>query len=178
MDNQPVSFPEWKQALAQAGLSRAGEVAYIREIITFLKHCKTLHVPATVLLAKQYVEKQERLRTGPVRVALRWFFRTAKAAAASERNPDRSSTSFRVTGGLNQSSGRGPRADVESQETEHTGGVARTPGAQEDRVEGIPGPSGLRPMQPKPARDDLGGPDWERALIKTMRLRGLLWRRV
>jgi integron integrase len=34
----------------------------------------------------------------------------------------------------------------------------------------------MRPMEPRPARDDLGGPEWERALIKTMRLRGLLWR--
>lgn len=31
-------------------------------------------------------------------------------------------------------------------------------------------------MEPKPARDDRGGPDWEQALVKTMRLRGLLWR--
>lgn len=31
-------------------------------------------------------------------------------------------------------------------------------------------------MEPRPAGQDLGGPDWEQALIKTMRLRGLLWR--
>lgn len=31
-------------------------------------------------------------------------------------------------------------------------------------------------MEPKPASDDLGGSDWEQALVKTMRLRGLLWR--
>jgi hypothetical protein len=73
MDNRPVSFPNWKQALAAAGLGPAKEAAYVREIITFLKHCKSSHAPATVLLAKQYVEKQERLRTGPVREALRWF---------------------------------------------------------------------------------------------------------
>ncbi|MBI2516614.1 MAG: hypothetical protein HYV95_06830 [Opitutae bacterium] len=82
MDNRPVSFPDWKQALAKAGLSSAGEVAYTREVITFLKHCKTQHAPATVLLAKQYVEKQERLRTGPVREALRWFFRAAKTTGS------------------------------------------------------------------------------------------------
>ncbi len=186
MDNQPVSFPAWKQALAKAGLSSAGEVAYVREIITFLKHCKTQHVPATVLLAKQYVEKQERLRTGPVRVALRWFFRAAKAQSRREGRDDRPSPSLRVIGGANQSSGRGPRAYVESQETEHAGGVppssglgrtgARAPGAEAERDAGVPAPRGLRPMEPRPARDDLGGPAWEQALIKTMRLRGLLWR--
>jgi site-specific recombinase XerD len=31
-------------------------------------------------------------------------------------------------------------------------------------------------MEPRPASQDLGGPDWEQALIKTMRVRGLLWR--
>ena len=31
-------------------------------------------------------------------------------------------------------------------------------------------------MEPRAARDDLGGPEWEQALVKTMRLRGLLWR--
>lgn len=36
MDNHPVSFPEWKQALAKAGLGNAGEVADVREIITLL----------------------------------------------------------------------------------------------------------------------------------------------
>ena len=151
MDNQPVSFPEWKQTLAKAGLSRAGEEAYIREIITFLKHCKTLHVPATVLLAKQYVEKQERLRTGPVRVALRWFFRTAKTPSRSSLIEERSS-------------GRRERADPQKREIRD--GVVPAPA----------GSMGLRPMEPKRATDDLGGPAWEQALIKTMRLRGLLWR--
>jgi integron integrase len=139
MDNQPVSFPHWKQALAQAGLDPASEAAYVREIITFLKHCKTRRAPATVMLAKQYVEQQERLRKGPIRLALRWFFRAAKAS-----------------------------------------GVTDTRGMEEvNRDRGGPVPlsrRGLRPMQPKPARDDLGGPEWEQALIKTMRLRGLLWR--
>lgn len=142
MDNRPVSFPDWKQALAKAGLSAAAQGMYVREIVTFLKHCKTQHVPATVLLAKQYVEQQERLRSGPVREALRWFFRTARASW-----------------GL-QSEGKGSPVP-------------------EFRVQppALPEPHpGLRPMQPKPARDDLGGPAWEQALIKTIRLRGLLWR--
>lgn len=80
MNNQPVSFPQWKQALAAAEFHPKTEAAYLREIITFLQRCKTEHAPATVLLAKQYVEKQERLRTGPVREALRWFFRAAMKA--------------------------------------------------------------------------------------------------
>lgn len=78
MQNQPVSFPEWKKTLANAEFSDSERGAYEREIITFLKHCKTLRAPATVILAKQYVEHRERTRTGPVRLALRWFFQAAK----------------------------------------------------------------------------------------------------
>jgi integron integrase len=162
MDNTPVSFPDWKQALAKAGLSAAGESAYQREIITFLKHCKTQQAPATVLLAKQYVEKQEPLRTGPVREALRWFFRTAKAKSRSPQSdagrPERSPHEGTVS--PSQSEERGNQSS----------------GAAEHQEEGVPAPRGLRPMEPRRARDDLGGPAWEQALIKTMRLRGLLWR--
>lgn len=151
MDNQPLSFPDWKQSLAAAGLPAEKVQAYQREIITFLKHCKTHRAPATVLLAKQYVEKQERLRPGPVREALRWFFR----AGAARRRTGR------------RAAGQEPIAD---------------PPALGDR--GLPdrGQTGngrqvhVRPMEPKRASDDLGGPAWERALVQTMRLRGLLWR--
>lgn len=168
MDNQPVSFPEWKQALAAAGLSAAAETAYRREIISFLKHCKTQHVPATVLLAKQYVETQERLRIGPVRMALRWFFRTAKAAGSrADVARSQPGAGFQF-----------PRGKIETGKTdkENAVGVARAPASEPDRDGIVPALSKLRPMEPGPARDDLGGPDWEQALIKTMRLRGLLWR--
>lgn len=162
MDNQPISFPDWKQALAKAGLSVAGESAYQREIITFLKHCKTQHAPATVLLAKQYVENQELLRTGPVREALRWFFRTAKAQSRSSpfhiRRPERRTHERTVPQSRSEGDGN------------------QSSDAADHRDEGGPTPRGLRPMEPRPARDDLGGPAWEQALIKTMRLRGLLWR--
>lgn len=156
MDNQPVSFPNWKQALAQAALGATTEAAFAREIITFLKHCKTLHVPATVQLAKEYVEIQERLRSGPVRPALRWFFRTARAQARNLGNEDRIPEEGRAAGG--------PRMPAAETDGRH-GSAPLSRGFR-----------GLRPMEPKAAGDDLGGPDWEQALIKTMRLRGLLWR--
>ena len=37
MQQQPVSFPDWKDAIAREPLSAALRAAYIREIITFLK---------------------------------------------------------------------------------------------------------------------------------------------
>ena len=45
-----------------------------------LQHGKTPQVPATVGWARQSIECQERLRPGPVREVLRWFFRTVSAA--------------------------------------------------------------------------------------------------
>lgn len=149
MDNQPLSFPDWKDALARAGLSAADEVAYRREIISLLKHCKTHHVPVTVGLAKQYVEQQESVRSGPVREALRWFVRAARAT----RSGAGEETVWAAPGGA------------------RTGGAVGLPPARPPKR-----PVHLRPMEPKSAATDLGGPDWEQALVKTMRLRGLLWR--
>lgn len=154
MDNLPLSFPAWKEALARAGLSESEQDAYRREIISLLKYCKTQHVPVTVRLAKQYVEQQEPLRTGPVRAALRWFVRAARSLDdACARNRD------------------GAQSDSKPNITD----VSRSESAAP-----MGGPPGhrrtLRPMEPKPAGQDLGGPDWEQTLVKTMRLRGLLWR--
>jgi len=53
------------------------------------------------------------------------------------------------------------------------------PGATVDPGETAPMPvrrSALRPMEPRPASQDLGTSEWEKALIKTMRVRGFLWR--
>lgn len=160
MDNQPVSFPDWKQALAKAGMTGPAESAYLREIIAFLKHCKTQRAPATVQLARQYVEKQERLRPGPVREALRWFFRNARSSRGlrPDRNPPKPDASTRLVPGVQLRTGGHPPSEVSS------------------NGEDLPAPRGLRSMEPAPAHADLGGPSWEQALIKTMRLRGLLWR--
>lgn len=148
MDNQPLSFPEWKDALARAGLSAAQETAYRREIITLLRYCKSHHVPVTVPLAKRYVEQQEPLRAGPVREALRWFVRTARTTRGGE--------SKRMAMAADGPSG------------------GASPGAP--AAHPVMRSRSLRPMEPKPAGQDAGGADWERALVKTMRLRGLLWR--
>lgn len=138
MDNQPVSFPDWKLALRSAGLPAGLEATYAREIIGFLRHCKNLHAPATVVLVRQYLAIREPATTAPVREALRWFFRSAKSSAGLRRSP--------------------------------TGAPASIPAVHDTSA------LALRPMEPPPAAQDLGSSDWERALIETMRRRGLLWR--
>ena len=73
MDQRPISFPHWKQVLADSVLSPQLKAAYVREILTFLKHCKTGRAAATVAVAKEYLDWREKQSAGPARDALRWF---------------------------------------------------------------------------------------------------------
>lgn len=149
MNDRPISFPDWKDALTRAALSPQIKAAYTREILTFLRLCKTTHSPATVELVKQHLAVREKQSTGPAREALRWFFREGRrrGAAPTQAAGDRAKPGFP------------PPVQV---------------------AEPVTGPaverSRLRPMEPRPAAADLGSSDWEKALIKTMRERGLLWR--
>jgi len=131
MNQQPVSFPQWKEVLAAADLPPPTKAAYLKEIITFLRHCKTSHSPATAELARQYLLVRERATSAPAREALRWFYRTAQSAVSGPGRP-----------------------------------------APAIHVPHPPRPS----REPPPAAQDLGGPDWERDLIKAARERGFLWR--
>jgi hypothetical protein len=90
MEHGPISFPDWKLALPRAGLEPALQAAYAREIISFLRHCKTSHAPVTAERARQYLIDRERQTTGPAREALRWFYREGlKRTKAAVRSKDR-----------------------------------------------------------------------------------------
>ena len=146
MNTRPVSFPNWKDALAQTALSPLVKVAYTREILTFLRHCKTSRAPATTELAKQYLGWREKQSAGPAREALRWFYKEGYRRAKSEE------------GGAER-----PAVRAINRAEPGPAGIA-------------PRQSGLRPMQPPPAASDLGTTPWEQALIKASRERGFLWR--
>lgn len=92
MNQRPVSFPNWKEVLAQAVLSPALKAAYIREILTFLRHCKAGRAAATVEVAKQYLGVREKQSTGPAREALRWFCREGSRKQAVPDAPAAPST--------------------------------------------------------------------------------------
>ena len=87
-----LSFPDWAGVLASSQLPKSVAESHRREIIRFLRFCKDAHAPATVILARQFLEgsEQEPSRT---REALRWLFRTARTrttiGAASEPSPNR-----------------------------------------------------------------------------------------
>ncbi len=87
MNMLPVSFPDWKVALANFPLSPATRSAYMQEIITFLKHCKTSRAPATAELAKQFLCLREQATKAPSREALRWFFREGRRQGRRDPQP-------------------------------------------------------------------------------------------
>jgi integron integrase len=158
MDQTRVSFPEWKEALAAAELSADEKADFRREILAFLHLCKVRHVPATVILAKEYLAGRERQGAKAARPALRWFFRRGQAPreAASD-------------------SGREPPGNASQAHIELRGTV----GPVDPRRSGQPDATGRRPSrggEPPRASQDTGGADWERDLIKASRSAGFLWR--
>jgi len=146
-----VSFPDWRDALERVVTERE-RAAYVRAIMGFLRHCKSVRAPATIMRAKEYIEayeKQENCRLEIVRAALRWFFRAAQ----------------------NQTK----RADEPGAETLGSGSMTGPIIAAPKEGGGAASSRPRSPIAPK-AADDLGGADWERDLIVALRRKGVLWR--
>ncbi|MEO6994397.1 MAG: hypothetical protein ABI273_12255 [Lacunisphaera sp.] len=141
--------------------------SHTREIITFLHHCKKTHSPVTVALIKQWLASHETAQDGPAHVALRWFYRSAPKAADTDSPPSTMATNVSQdkpapTGNGLENPAGGEPIFRSSRSTSETKSYAQRPP--------------WRPMEPRPASQDLGGPDWEQALVATLRLRGLLSR--
>ncbi len=83
MHHRPISFPQWKVALAAAPLDATTRAAYNREILAYFKHCKSRHEAATVRSVQAYLPQREALGPGRAREALRWLFRAARQAEAT-----------------------------------------------------------------------------------------------
>lgn len=94
--------------MAAADLGAEGRAAYFREIVSFLRHCKVQHSPATVELAKGFVESREREGSRDVRAALRWWFRAARSVAPSGAKPYAGSSGERRAGGASGSASARP----------------------------------------------------------------------
>ena len=150
MNSRPISFPNWKAVLTQTAFSPPLKVAYTREILSFLHHCKAGHAAATTAWAKQYLEWRERQSAGPARDALRWFYREGQRQ-------------MRCGGGIDRATP--PPSAVPAASASPAGPVLEPPARQS-----------LRPLHPPPAASDLGGELWERALIRAIRENGFLWR--
>jgi len=85
MNSRPISFPHWKEALAKSPVGPQLKAAYFKEILAFLKYCKTGHTPATVEVVKQYLAWREKQSGGPAREALRWFYREGRRQPPATR---------------------------------------------------------------------------------------------
>src|SRR5687768_5519517 len=80
---EAVRFPDWKEALGKEALPEVRHDLFREAIIRFLRHCKSVHAPATVALIKTYLIGLE--SGGVDREALRWFY---QASRRRRPNPD------------------------------------------------------------------------------------------
>jgi hypothetical protein len=77
-NNQALRFPNGEKALVEVSSGRE-QIAYKQGIIVFLRHSKKSRAPATVMLAKEYIEqleKQGNKREDTTLEALHWFVKT------------------------------------------------------------------------------------------------------
>jgi len=156
---QPVSFPGWKAALASSNLSPVVKTFHTKEIITFLHHCKKTHSPASVGLIKQWLSAHEAANDGPAHTALRWFYR----CAPKEMDDDKNSPELNRRPNKTVASGKEarPEAALHLGGGEHGLGTAHAAAPMRSYSRSYNQRPPWRPMEPRPASQDLGGPDWE-----------------
>jgi integron integrase len=74
--HKAIFFPRWREVLWQEG-PKGVRVAYEREILEFLKHCRALAVPASVASIRGYLAERRSL-AAEAREALRWFYQAGR----------------------------------------------------------------------------------------------------
>jgi len=179
-NNEVVRFPNWEEALEKVSSGRE-YVAYQQAIIGFLHHCKVCRAPATVMLAKEYIEgleKQGNKREETIREALRWFVKVGRKCRDEGDQAD---------GGKNQRSELRSQRPGDGGQKSEAGSQVPTAGTNA-KSEMKVAPNEVKPADSMPghkmtkcdhapmAASDLGGADWERALIRAVREKGFLWR--
>lgn len=86
MDQQPVSFPDWKEVPAGIPPSPTLQPAGGCEIIAFLPHGKMCRAPATAELARHHLLTREKATTAPAWKAWRWFHKKEKGRRRTRRS--------------------------------------------------------------------------------------------
>ncbi|MFT3829543.1 MAG: integron integrase [Opitutaceae bacterium] len=173
-ERRPLSFPQWKEALAAAPLTESTKTTHQRAIIAFLGFCKRSHAPASIILIQSYLKQLPEQERSAGREALRWFVLGAERLAAAEGR-------LRPEGGW-QTTDDGGRATVSAHETHPRSAMERkSDDARAGAFADCESPAILPPRRqaatpPPRAATDLGGAEWERALIKACRERHFLWR--
>ena len=86
MGREALWFPTWADVLAAANLPPHVREAHRREIVRFLRFCRDAHAPATVVLARQFLERSTD-QPSRTREALRWLFHAARNNTDPPREP-------------------------------------------------------------------------------------------
>ena len=178
-ERRPLSFPGWSAALEGSELPPGVREGYRREIVEFLRQCKTLHAPATVALVKTYLSARRPEAAAQSRVALRWFFVEGRRAEQERREakPLGSSPAASV-----ETVDRAIQPDRAAAEPPARTEMQAAQGSGAKRADEAPLPREVAPAmrrgrtEPPLAAADRGGADWERDLIVAIRSAGLLWR--
>jgi integron integrase len=168
--SEDVWFPQWTTALARQRLPELRRQAYRQALIQYLRFCKASHQRTRIGSARQFmaqVEVRRRLGVSQLAVwkeALNWFFREAKKGDQSPKS--------KVPGCAPHPMGTGFELAPAS------GG--KTCGRSVSARTGTPSvsapPPALRSQEPTVGAADLGGPEWERRLIRQLRTRQYQWR--
>src|SRR5256885_780304 len=77
-NNAPIWFSDWRRVLETRDLPPVVQARFRREITWFLRYCGEQHAPASVTLAKRYLDSLDKTRADSARDALRWFVRNAR----------------------------------------------------------------------------------------------------
>ena len=147
-----VWFPQWADVLAKVRLKELDRRAYQLAIVQYLSFCKRVRQRATVSSARTFMEKVEaqrrlsQLQMAVWKGGLNWFFRMAPLSAPAGGAPGTA-----LSGGATVQNGERLKAEP----------VARPC---------------VRGKEPPLAATDLGGPLWERRLIRVLRERHYEWR--
>ena len=186
-----VWFPQWAEALNRVQLKELERRAYYRAIVEYLRFCKQSRQRATVESARMFMEQVgQRQRLGVLQMAtwkgaLNWFFKTAgkfnrqpqsansepsfekdKNLTSPRPSPEKDGSSPQPSPGLRPPS-PAPRArDILS-------GAEREKNLTATSQRGTPC---AREKEPPLAATDLGGPEWEKKLIRELRSRHYEWR--
>ena len=173
-----VWFPNWAEVLARVRLKELERRAYYRAIVEYLRFCKQSRQRATVASARMFMDQvaqRRRLRLSQMatwKEALNWFF-----SAARSREPDAETLKAEKRKGEHGTSNlerlTSPRVEPRLGTTPLLSGAERekNPGADTQS----PKPC-AREKEPPLAATDLGGPAWERDLIRVLRERHYQWR--
>jgi hypothetical protein len=80
-EGRTVLFPHWKAALAATRFPPGRRSLYATEISRFLRYCQVLTAPVTAKRSREYLAIVPLVSARPnARLALRWFFQTARLA--------------------------------------------------------------------------------------------------